>query len=474
MSRALSAPALLAAARRVPAPAWIVLIWAVLFLPSLGAHNFHWEEGRNAYMAQSFLRDGDWLVPTIWGEAWRERPQLYAWLVAVASWLAGTLDERVARLPAVLAILAGGLLIHALVARHAGRLAAVLGAGCWFLCPIVLNRVTAEPDLLLGVLSFAAFVVWWQGRERGRVAWWRWLLCGLLLAGIAAAKGPQQVGFFGLGVLAYTLLRRRWRDLPGLVLSGLMPALLTVGWAWHAYRPGQEDYWLAYMRLVTEDQSLAGYVANIGKFAGGLVANALPGILLAAPVWWRALRGRRGPGGDLALALLLYAGLCAVVLLFWPYARERYAIPVFPAAAAAAALLVPELLRRADRLGRALRWLFGIAFYGLAAYRLALILVVMPLRPELFSHMREVGARIDATVASDPAPLFVIGQQMHNALWYAAAEPVGIDERALDRLDGGAWLIGSSARVDGVVAARPSLSPRERVVLDGSIILVRF
>ena len=82
----------------------------------------------------------------------------------------------------------------------------------------------AEPDTLIMALSFAALLLWWSGVASRRLTILHWIGCGLLLAALAMAKGPQPAAFFGLSVAAYILIERRWRDLPGWLLCMLMPA----------------------------------------------------------------------------------------------------------------------------------------------------------------------------------------------------------------------------------------------------------
>lgn len=471
-------PARLAALRRVPAPVWLVLAWASLYLPSLPLRSLHWEEGRNAFIALSILQDGDWLRPTVFGEVWLQKPQLLAWLIAALGHVAGGIDEWVVRAPTLLAVLAGALLIRRLV-REAGPAASLAAAGFWLVNPFVLTHSIGEPDLLLAVLSFAAFVLWWEGRRDGRrVAWWRWIACGLLLSLVAFAKGPQPVAFFALGVGACTLLWRAWRDIPGLVLCGAMPAALTLLWGWLSYQPGTEDSWLLYMRLRGQEQPLGAYLLNIGDFVLRTAAQALPAILLAVPFWWTVLRrsggsGRAGGAAALGLALLLYAGLATAVLMFWPAARPRYAAPMLPAVAAAGGLMLPLLWQRRDRLARLLRWagLGGLA--GLAAYRLVLVVLVMPLRPELFDSTRATGQVMTALVAADPAPLLATAQTAHNPAWYTQPVPRIVPLGSLAARTEGAWLVLRRNERERVAAHWPGARMHEALDLGEGNLLIR-
>ena len=213
---------------RIPDPAWIALAWAMATLPNLTVRSFIWEEGTNAELARSILAGGSLIQPMIYGTPWLEKPSLLPWLIAGTARLTGQLDEWSARLPGMLAVLATALLVHSLARRHAGSRAALFAAASFMFCPLVLRKLTiAEPDTVVTLLSFAAFLIWWHGVEGHRFAPWRWAACGALLAILALAKGPQPVAFFALGAGGFTVFKRRWPALPGLLLCLSLPVLAT-------------------------------------------------------------------------------------------------------------------------------------------------------------------------------------------------------------------------------------------------------
>ena len=75
------------------------------------------------------------------------------------------------------------------------------------------------------------------------------------------AKGPQPAAFFALGVSAYLLIGRRWRELPGFVLCMIIPAAATIAWGAAIYQPGDEGIWLAYTRLL-DRPTFFNYIAR--------------------------------------------------------------------------------------------------------------------------------------------------------------------------------------------------------------------
>jgi 4-amino-4-deoxy-L-arabinose transferase-like glycosyltransferase len=220
-------------------PALIILLWACATLPNLTVRSFIYEEGTNAEIAKDVLANGHFLNPFVYGVRWHEKPSLLGWLIAGFALLTGGVNEWSARLPAMLSVLATALLVHRVARRYASAAASLFAALSFLFCPLLLQKLTvAEPDTIVTVLSFATLAVWWDGAAFGNVTLWRWGSCGLLLAALALAKGPQPAGFFALGVAAYLLVERRWRDLPGLCFCMIIPAAATIAWGAAVYQPG--------------------------------------------------------------------------------------------------------------------------------------------------------------------------------------------------------------------------------------------
>jgi 4-amino-4-deoxy-L-arabinose transferase-like glycosyltransferase len=331
-------------------PADVVLIaclWALLFLPAAGLHTLHYEEGRRALAALDMLAHGHWAVPEVLGLPYVNKPPLLPWLIAAMGWLLGGVDEWAVRLPPLMITLAGALLVCTAARRHGGRVAGLTGAAAFLLTPMILEKAAVgETDTTVTVAVFAAFLVWWDGAHAGRVAPWRWLVAALLLALAALAKGPVPLAYFAAGVGLFALWRRRRGDLPGLA-AALLLALVPVGlWALTAHEPGRADHWQGEMRLTAIVPSLWAYLDDRIDLIGELAALLMPWLALAVPVFVPAWRRRLGIDPKAALALGLYAGGFTALLLVWPTALPRYAMPAVPAVAVAAGLAAAALWDR--------------------------------------------------------------------------------------------------------------------------------
>lgn len=424
--------------KRQAVPILIICLWAIAVFPNLSVRSFIWEEGTNAEIARDILSNGNLLQPNVYGVRWNEKPSLLPWLIAGVAKVTGEVNEFSARLPAMIAVVLTALLVQSLTRRYASTGASLLAALLFMFSPMLLQKLTiAEPDTLVTLFSFAAFILWWDGVEAGRFGWWRWIGCGLLLGILAMAKGPQPVGYFALGVSAYLAATRRWRDLPGLLMCLLIPAAATVAWAAAVYHPGDETAWIGYARL-RPAPDIAEYLIRNVRVLFSIILELLPSILLAPFLLWRARRG----GADanipaVALPLALYAGLCTVAVVLWPGTNSRYAMPCAPAVAVLAGFAWDAI---AGTTYAALRRAGVVLACALAGFQILFATVVMPMFADRFGGSRIAGQSIERVIRANPAPVFCTDLAT-NQLFYVRGPIRCIDPADLASIAAPAWLV---------------------------------
>jgi 4-amino-4-deoxy-L-arabinose transferase-like glycosyltransferase len=453
----------LAAVLRRPGavPILIVVLWACAVLPNLTVRSFVYEEGTNAEIARDILTRGDFLKPYVYGIRWHEKPSLLAWLIAGFATLTGGVNEWSARLPAMLSVLITALLVQRVTRRYASPNASLFAALAFLFSPLLLQKLAvAEPDTLVTVLSFAAFVVWWDGVASGRLGILRWLGCGLLLATLAMAKGPQPAGFFVCAVTAYLLIERRWGDLPGWLLCMIMPAAAVAAWGAAVYRPGDEAVWLSYARL-DGWPPLGAYVwRNIHNVVSLFVELAPASLMLPFIPWpWRNKKASDIP--PIVAPLILYSGLCTLILFAWPGYNSRYAMPMAPSLAVLAAiawdrLAMPRFL--------VLRSLAVVVLGCLIAYQFILFMVIAPLFPDRFGESRLAGTAIDRAIHAQPAPAYCL--RLDTNVFFHVTVPLRcLDLSAMAALTPPMWLLMPDTAVAEFAKLRPDRDVR--IVLHG-------
>lgn len=417
---------------------WLLAIWAAFVFPAIALRSFFFEEGYVVGVARAAIEDSNWLVPHLYGWRFVERPNLMAWIVAVAGMAFGGINQWIARAPTVLSLLGGCLMVFYLVRRHTGALAALFGALCVLVSPIILQKVyVAEPDVLVSVILFGTFMIWWNGVEAAGIGVLRWLgICFLLVLAVLV-KGPQPIAYFGIGAAAYHLCLRQWRDLCALALVGLAASSVAASWYWAVYIPGDLSSWLWHSRIGFKP-SIAQYLASRISFTAVLTLELLPAMLLAIPLAWSVLRKRIGKNDELVFALLLYAFCTSIILALWPGGRPRYAMPAIFAVAAIAGLAFerfrvarPNLVNAAVLVGAAL-----------GAYQIVLSWLVMPAFSELFQRTRIAAGVITTVMGNSSATLYANSETRDTGVFAYMRKPLRIvpfDD--LQRLQAPVWIL---------------------------------
>jgi 4-amino-4-deoxy-L-arabinose transferase-like glycosyltransferase len=442
-------------------------------IPPISIRGIHYEEDTVVALARGAAGEGHWLVPYFYGMRLVERPVLMSWLIAGLATIFGEMNQWIIRIPTVLSLLLGGVLVARLVRAHASALAALFAAFCFFLCPSILQKlITAEPDVFVAVLQFLAFVIWWDGYRRNRPSILRWAVVGLTLAFAGLAKGPQPLAYFFIGVAAFLVLHHKWRELVGLTLAGVISGGAVMAWYVAVYQPGDLNLWVTHSRIGVAP-GFTRYVVETVKFVVQLALELMPATLLVVPFYWsmrKQLRARESadPSTQLAIALLLYASVVSVVLAFWPGgSNTRYAIPAVPAVAAAAGLAFDRLRNEAQRLVNVRLVNASLAVLaGLAAYQITVGWILMPNFPGLFGKSGITGSLMAAAIAANPATLYaVVGAADASPLAYIPSTVRQIQPAQLASVQTPAWAVVTREQLEQLRQARPEIRAGVRLIL---------
>ncbi len=182
---------------------------------------------------------GSWMIPTVNGKVFAEKPMLYYWTARICSFLPGGSDEGNLRLPSLIAALGSVWMVWFLVLPYAGRRRAITAAGLFATTFSVFWAArTIQMDVLVMASTLGVLLPLSRVADHGMNRWKGWLL-----AGFAAG-----LGFLGKGPVAWLL--------PALVFGGYL-------------------LWTGRLKML---------------FAPAAFVGALLAILTAAPwhlwVWW--------------------------------------------------------------------------------------------------------------------------------------------------------------------------------------------
>jgi 4-amino-4-deoxy-L-arabinose transferase len=378
-----------ALARRPLVP--LLLLAAAFSLWHLGAYGL-WEstEARYAEIAARMVRSGDWLTPRLNGIAHFDKPPFAYWASAAGMALLG-IDELAARLPLALASLAALAVVYRVAAETMCPRAALyaflilLSSPLWF----ALSR-SLTTDLYLTLWIVLAVDAGRRGTRPAGARAWRVAAWVALGAGFLT-KGPVVFLWTALPLFVWAAWTRSWRRVGRLADPLGVAAFALVALPWYlaqaAWRPGLLEYWLGGQietRITApyrgEREPWWTYVATLG-WAVWLW------ILPAAVTLVRLARSRR-PGGRFLVAWVL-APLLALSL--FPTKRANYVLPALPGIALAAGLWWDRALAGLAPGREALPRALGLATGLLGAALAGASFLVRDVPPELLALGRLFG-----------------------------------------------------------------------------------
>lgn len=336
------------------------LVTASLLFPCLSFHLFEPDEGRYAQIPREMLERGDWIVPTLQGQPYLDKPPLFYWLV-MASFAVFGYQGWAARLVPALAMQGTVLMSYLLGRRLMGERAAFLGALTLALMPGLAMGKLLVLDGLLTFFATVSILCGYLAATGVRLHWGWWLTAALACGLGVLTKGP-----IALLLLLPPLCLQRW--LTGarahigirgwLAFAGTILAV-TLPWYVAAclHLPDFARHFLWEHNVVRFLEPF-DHVRPVWFYLPILVGGLLPATLLLIPFVRFLLSTRdenaaaRGP----ALGYLLLAGgWCVLFFSLSGCKLPTYILPAFPLLALACGSFLA-----AGRWDRS-RWVLGVA-----------------------------------------------------------------------------------------------------------------
>lgn len=194
------------------------------------------DEGLRSLVALEMKLSQNYIIPTVHGSFYYYKPPLYNWILLAFFELSGTINELVARLPTVIAVMGYGATIYYFTRQYFDQKMAFLNAFVFITCGRILfwDSMLALIDITYSWVTFASFMVIFHFFQKGQ--FWKLFLWSYFLAGVGfMLKGVPSVLFQGLTLVAYFAYRRQFKKLftwPNYV--GAIMFLLILG-AYYGY-----------------------------------------------------------------------------------------------------------------------------------------------------------------------------------------------------------------------------------------------
>jgi 4-amino-4-deoxy-L-arabinose transferase-like glycosyltransferase len=318
----------------------ILLLFAAWLVPGLFGHD-PWkpDEAYTFGLVYHIVQTGDWLVPTLGGEPFVEKPPVFFWTAAIFAKLFGwAMPLHDAAHLATAFYVALTLVFTALTARRlygasAALPAALLLAGSLGYLQHAHQLITDNAlmaGIAMGIYGLASASGLWLGTGAGIA----FLSKGLL--------GPGFLGLTAVVLVALPAWRQSWRTWP-MALGALIPWALIWPWLLYQRSPALFHEWFVVNNFgrFTGEAGLGGVLDHL-HYAKALVWFGLPAWPIAAWAVWK----RQSSGKALELPLVAFIVMFAV-LSAASSARTLYGLPMLvPLALLAAGALPPQMLLR--------------------------------------------------------------------------------------------------------------------------------
>jgi 4-amino-4-deoxy-L-arabinose transferase-like glycosyltransferase len=229
---------------------FIILLLFPALLINLGLYPFNLDEATRAIVAMEMKFSGDYIVPTINGELYYNKPPLFNWIQLLFVNSTGKMEEWVFRLPVVVSLLGFGLTIFFTLEKELGSRVSLLAA----LAVITSGRILFY-DSFKGLIditfSWVIYLNFWtiynnfSKKRYFRLFALSWFLTALGFM----LKGMPSLVFQGITLLVYYLSERSFRKLFSIQhLAGILIFITFVG---------------GYLLLYNQGNSLSQYIGNL-------------------------------------------------------------------------------------------------------------------------------------------------------------------------------------------------------------------
>ncbi|MEO1084441.1 MAG: glycosyltransferase family 39 protein, partial [Acidobacteriota bacterium] len=346
----------------------LALAAGLLYFLALGQRDL-WNPNEPIYgrAVAEMAQDEDWLVPTVNDRVFAEKPILYFWTALLSAELLGGVNELSLRVPAALAGIASAFLTFAWVLPYVGRRRAFTTAALFAtVYQVFWASRSVQMDIFVLASTLGVLVPLTHFLDFERPAARAWLLAGLAAGLGFAAKGPVTLVLPGLVIFAYALSTRRLTRLLSThaLLGAAVALLVSTPWYLTLWAQGEASFLHEvlirqnFMRFVDawDHRQPWWYFLKYLWIDYAPWSWLLPAAALTAP------QGRKE--GKLQRQSWIWI---AAILFFFSLSESKrapYILPIAPAVAALAAIVVDRSARRLQPEGAA-KVLTGLAFGGL-------------------------------------------------------------------------------------------------------------
>lgn len=321
---------------------WIYWAAIILLLPALlinlGILAFIDDEGIRSLVAMEMKWSGNYIIPTMHGDFYYNKPPLYNWFLLLFFNLFGRFDEFVARFPTVLCLLGYAGTIFYFFRKQYDTKNAFLNALFLVTCGRMLfwDSMLGLIDTCFSWVVFSTFMIIYHQFRAGK--FYSLFIGAYLLTAIGfLLKGLPSVVFLGFTLLAWFIYKKAFKRLFSLphILGGLL-FLVIVGSYYVAYYIYNPDLERVFYTLFSEsskrtitNHGFGDTILHIFSFPFEMVYHFLPWTALIIYFFRRDIKQLILADEFITYNLLVFI---ANIVLYWtsPEVYPRYLLMLAP------------------------------------------------------------------------------------------------------------------------------------------------
>lgn len=312
----------------------VLLLPAMLLYPVRGFYLFEPDEGRYAQIPKEMVDRGSWIVPTLQGEPYLDKPPLMYWLIGLSYRAFGTTEAAARLIPAICVHLTI-LLVYLIGRRSIGERGAFWAAMLLSVAPGYLS--VARLLLLDGLLTLcvtASVLCGFEAVRTGRLLL-RWWVAAAIFSGLGfLTKGPISEILLFPPLVAFAWLSRSTTQIRWYHAALFAGIVAGVNIPWYVGIYFQQPEFLKHffwdhnvMRFLQPFDHLQPVWYYVPIILGGF----LPGIIVAIGYGRSLMLGESAETRTRAGGFWLLAGLWCVAFFSVSGSKlPTYILPAFP------------------------------------------------------------------------------------------------------------------------------------------------
>ncbi|QVL34903.1 glycosyltransferase family 39 protein [Telmatocola sphagniphila] len=374
----------------------LIFLPALLLYPTRNFLLLEPDEGRYAEIAREMMVSGSWVVPTLQGEPYLDKPPLFYWLVKISFQLFGVSDAT-ARLVPALAVHLTILALYLIGRRSLGERSALFSALTLCILPgfMGMARLLILDGVLTLTVTLELLCLYEAIRtQKLRLDWW---YAAALASGLGIlTKGPIALMLVIPPLIAHRWLtgRRRKASVMHLLGYGAVLAAINLPWYWAIYQ--KQPVFLKYFfwdHNVMRFLQPFDHLQPVWYYVPVFFLSVLPCLFLGRS-FMRWLLNESSEGRSQDVGFWLLAGSWAIIFFSISGSKlPTYILPAFPPLA----LVFGSFLTHSRRCEQRPTQLGGLAF---ACVLFLAFAVAVPFYAQQRSPLRDPG--LMERVCSDP------------------------------------------------------------------------